>query len=232
MNEICGPLDGMHFTFDDVKEGATVPPMHPNCRCCLSPWYTDDEPSGNRGARNPETGKWEDVPDMKYDDWKDIFVDKKTSLQEWKETLADKKTSLQEPIEKDWTPYDTILGGIDLEKYALLKTPSEISNFMAINTETTPPITKEEGWALHDYTVDSKKINMLARIESGRFRSTSTLSAADEAICKTFAALIDNAINKSVGEQTLGRHRHHRQHQRHRHHQRLFGHRRQQRHAP
>ena len=41
--ETCGPLDGMHFTFDDVKEGATVPPMHPNCRCCLSPWYDDKE---------------------------------------------------------------------------------------------------------------------------------------------------------------------------------------------
>ena len=81
--ETCGPLDGIHFTFDDVKEGATVPPMHPNCRCCLSPWYTDDEPSGKRGARNPETGKWEDVPDMKYDDWKDIFVDKNKTLEEW-----------------------------------------------------------------------------------------------------------------------------------------------------
>ena len=94
--ETCGPLDGIHFTFDDVKEGATVPPMHPNCRCCLSPWYTDDEPSGNRGARNPETGKWEDVPDMKYDDWKDIFVDKNKTLEDWLAENAGKSAVVKE----------------------------------------------------------------------------------------------------------------------------------------
>ena len=104
--ETCGPLDGIHFTFDDVKEGATVPPMHPNCRCCLSPWYTDDEPSGNRGARNPETGKWEDVPDMKYDDWKDIFVDKNKTLEEWLSV----NSSLARGIGTD--AYNAVFGGI------------------------------------------------------------------------------------------------------------------------
>ena len=91
--------------------------MHPNCRCCLSPWYTDDEPSGNRGARNPETGKWEDVPDMKYDDWKDIFVDKNKTLEEWMsgrtEAQADAKGKMQ--VVKDEN--STLAQGLGKDNY-------------------------------------------------------------------------------------------------------------------
>ena len=118
----CGPLDGIHFIFEDMKEGATVPPMHPNCRCCLSPWYRDedgDEPltPGTRGARNPETGKWEDVPDMKYDDWKDIFVDKNKTLEEWMsgrtEAQADAKGKMQ--VVKDEN--STLAQGLGKDNY-------------------------------------------------------------------------------------------------------------------
>lgn len=82
----CGPLDGKIYKFDEANPGQTVPPVHPNCRCTLAPWYGDglsDNENKKRTARDPITGKSVDVPDMVYEDWKKIFVDKTKKLADW-----------------------------------------------------------------------------------------------------------------------------------------------------
>ena len=71
---ICGEFDGEHSPIIDFEPGVTAPPFHPWCRCCTAPYFSDDE--GERFARG-EDGEGYYIPqDMKYQDWKDKFVDK------------------------------------------------------------------------------------------------------------------------------------------------------------
>ena len=62
-----------------------MPPLHPHCRSTIvGSLKGDSTPKGNRAARD-EAGKYIRVPaDMKYEDWKNIFIDKKKGLTEWR----------------------------------------------------------------------------------------------------------------------------------------------------
>jgi len=43
-----------------------------NCRCTLRAVFDDVKTSGNRRARNLQTGEWEEVPQMTYREWAEI----------------------------------------------------------------------------------------------------------------------------------------------------------------
>lgn len=71
--EECGHLDGVHLPMSQYKVNETAPPFHVNCRCCTAPYFANDE--GERIARN-ENGESYYVPsNMKYDEWKQKYVD-------------------------------------------------------------------------------------------------------------------------------------------------------------
>nr|WP_150959349.1 minor capsid protein [Aneurinibacillus sp. XH2] len=38
---ICGGLDGHVFTFAEKETGVNIPPVHPNCRCTIVPYFDD-----------------------------------------------------------------------------------------------------------------------------------------------------------------------------------------------
>lgn len=85
MCEDCASWHGQHFPRKDFKIGVNAPPFHPNCYCVTVPYFDDMAGIGERWMRNPETGKGEWIPsDMSYRDWKDIYVDKKYTLDDWK----------------------------------------------------------------------------------------------------------------------------------------------------
>lgn len=69
--ETCGHLDGKVFAVKDREEGVNYPVMHAHCRCTTAPWYEElaDE-STPRWARDPETGKGEQVPSQSFDEWR------------------------------------------------------------------------------------------------------------------------------------------------------------------
>ena len=81
--EICESLDGKVFAFRDKAPGVNFPPIHPNCRCTVSPRvagdFTGDRMGGpgeygewleknvkddiieDKGQRAGDSGKWDDV---------------------------------------------------------------------------------------------------------------------------------------------------------------------------
>ena len=67
---------------DEYLPGSTAPPRHPNCRSTIagSRYGPDKTKAGTRAARN-DAGKTVYVPaDMKYEDWKAVYVNKSKTL--------------------------------------------------------------------------------------------------------------------------------------------------------
>lgn len=84
---VCQSHDGDVFPVEEAMPGKNMPPLHPHCRSvisgCLKGEYKPQ--TGTRIARD-ENGKNVFVPSyMKYNDWKDVFVDQKQSLESWTE---------------------------------------------------------------------------------------------------------------------------------------------------
>lgn len=73
--DICGDMNGKHFSMDNFRAGETAPPFHPWCRCCTAPYFADMAGVGERWRRNPDTGEGELIPaDTPFEDWKKKFV--------------------------------------------------------------------------------------------------------------------------------------------------------------
>jgi SPP1 gp7 family putative phage head morphogenesis protein len=72
----CGELDGKVFELKDATPGVTAPPMHPNCRCTLVPYFEDE--TSDRWMRDPDTQKGRMVRQIDFPTWKEAFVDDKT----------------------------------------------------------------------------------------------------------------------------------------------------------
>ena len=82
---VCQSHDGDVFPVEEAMPGKNMPPLHPHCRSvisgCLKGEYKPQ--TGTRIARD-ENGKNVFVPaNMKYDDWRAVYVDKKLTLEEW-----------------------------------------------------------------------------------------------------------------------------------------------------
>lgn len=67
----CRKLDGKRFKVSEQQPGTNCPPMHPWCRSTTICDITDEELAQmKRRARNPVTGKNEEVPaNMTYEQW-------------------------------------------------------------------------------------------------------------------------------------------------------------------
>ena len=69
----CGDMDGNHMPRSEVHAGTTAPPFHPNCRCVIVPYFGDEEETGKRVTRDPETGKSKIVENMTFKEWKEKY---------------------------------------------------------------------------------------------------------------------------------------------------------------
>lgn len=74
--DTCGELDEKVFDRKDAIPGVTAPPMHPNCRCTLIPYFEDE--TSDRWMRDPDTQKGKMVRAVDFPAWKKAFVDDKT----------------------------------------------------------------------------------------------------------------------------------------------------------
>lgn len=102
-SEVCQEMDGKVFDMADFQAGVTAPPFHVWCRSCTAPYFEDNN-DGTRVARGAD-GKIYQVPtSMKYEDWKNSFVDggsKKNltpivDVEDLKKQLADKEHELRD----------------------------------------------------------------------------------------------------------------------------------------
>lgn len=74
-SEICRYMDGKIFDVKDLQIGVNQPPLHPNCRSVLSPYF-EDMKIKERAARD-ENGKTIYVDgNMTYDEWHKKYVEK------------------------------------------------------------------------------------------------------------------------------------------------------------
>lgn len=75
-SEICQELDGKVFTVNQKEDGVNYPPLHPNCRSSTTPYFDDEDYSGNsRIARNIDgknvlTDRWID-----YKTWYKEYIE-------------------------------------------------------------------------------------------------------------------------------------------------------------
>ena len=91
MCDFCGEMNGQHFPESKRKIGENAPPFHPWCRCTTAPYFEDLKGVGERWMRDPETGKGGSVPaDMTYQEWKEIYVDKTSTMEDWEAKHVDK----------------------------------------------------------------------------------------------------------------------------------------------
>ena len=75
-SDICQSLDGKVFPMSEYAIGVTAPPFHVWCRTTTVPYFDDEFELGSERTARDEDGKTYYVPsDMKYEDWKNTFVD-------------------------------------------------------------------------------------------------------------------------------------------------------------
>ena len=75
-SDICQSLDGKVFPMSEYAIGVTAPPFHVWCRTTTVPFFDDEFELGSERTARDEDGKTYYVPsDMKYEDWKNTFVD-------------------------------------------------------------------------------------------------------------------------------------------------------------
>lgn len=70
----CGGLDGKVFTLKEVAAGMTAPPMHPNCRCTLVPYFEDEK--GRRWMKDPETFEKKTIKNTTFEEWSKKHIEK------------------------------------------------------------------------------------------------------------------------------------------------------------
>lgn len=81
----CRHMDGKVLPMSEYKPGVTAPPFHVRCRSTTVPYFDDEFTLVEERAARDENGNYYTVPaQMKYEDWKDIFVDKTKTYSDWK----------------------------------------------------------------------------------------------------------------------------------------------------
>ena len=79
---ICRSMDGEIFKVSDFKIGVTAPPFHPYCRTTTVPYNAKNEAIFGdvmtRAARDNERDYYLVPMSMKYQEWYDTYVDKKS----------------------------------------------------------------------------------------------------------------------------------------------------------
>ena len=79
-SDICQEMDGKVFKMSEYEEGVTAPPFHVNCRSCTAPYFDDEFTKDEQRIARDEDGNTYYVPEeIKYKDWKKIYVDNKLS---------------------------------------------------------------------------------------------------------------------------------------------------------
>lgn len=75
-SETCRHMDGKVLPMREYKPGITAPPFHARCRSTTVPYFDDEFTEGEQRAAKDAEGKYYTVPaKMKYEEWKEAFVD-------------------------------------------------------------------------------------------------------------------------------------------------------------
>lgn len=104
-SDICREQDGKIYSVKEAVTGVNSPPFHWFCRTTTIPYFEEDI-SGKRVARNPETDKNYRVPeDMKYPEWYEKYVANNP-----KSLIEEKKLKNRYSDKKQYKKYKEVLG--------------------------------------------------------------------------------------------------------------------------
>ena len=104
--KICGKHDGDIVEVDKAQAGKNVPPFHPQCRCTTVPYIKDYKGTrvdmskegityGTNSLGNKVIAGRRKVPsEMKFEEWKSIYLDKSMSYEEWLEMRKPKQDTI------------------------------------------------------------------------------------------------------------------------------------------
>lgn len=82
----CREHDGHTYSIDEFSPGTTAPPLHPHCRSTIvGSLKGDSTAKGERIARDVKGRNIRVPADMAYNDWYDIYINKKVSYEQWKQ---------------------------------------------------------------------------------------------------------------------------------------------------
>lgn len=107
-SEICAEMDGKKFKVSEGIPGDNVPPLHPNCRSTIVPYFKEYEPE-TRLYRNPRTGKNEYTYHQSYERWREDWAEELSATgrrTDW--SLIDKTARVAEK-EIRGKKYETLL---------------------------------------------------------------------------------------------------------------------------
>ncbi len=108
-SEICQEMDGKIFNVKDGIPGDNVPPLHPNCRSTIVPYFKGYEPE-TRLYRDPVTGKNEYTYNVSYKEWRKDHEDalSPTGRRTVWELIGKTRNSAESIIRKN-KEYETLL---------------------------------------------------------------------------------------------------------------------------
>lgn len=127
---VCQDMDGKIIATSDIIIGENAPPLHPNCRSVMSPYFEGNRKG--RAARDAD-GKYITVPgDMTYHEWYDQFVkgtpaDKKKNKRKPK-TAADKNKPLKQKVDEIKLDLDAKYDDLNTQKVELQSKNTELKN--------------------------------------------------------------------------------------------------------
>lgn len=74
-SEVCRSMDGKVFRLSEKEVGINYPPLHPNCRSTVVPYFDDEDDPGQRAARTAEGEVYYVPGDMTYREWYKRYVE-------------------------------------------------------------------------------------------------------------------------------------------------------------
>lgn len=104
-SDICQDFDGRVFDMKDYQPGVTASPFHVHCRSTQVPYFNDEFTEGEVRAATDKNGKTYFIPaNMKYPEWKKVFVDggSKKDLKLATEPLEKNGKSSKMELQKDY----------------------------------------------------------------------------------------------------------------------------------
>lgn len=216
-SEICAEMDGKIFDVKDGMPGDNVPPLHPNCRSTIVPYFEGYEPT-TRMARNPATGKNYYAYKMTYNDWRQGYIDAvvnnvKTGVMVGDKVLTDYGVnfdskslwgvdgkiikSYSEQLEKLMSEYETVKDWSYEQRKVGLKINGSDRRTRAIAwcNRLNPTITLNT-----KYHFNKQKIMKTVKkgIKSGHFMPSKTLS--NYVINHEFGHYVENCLMAKTGK--------------------------------
>lgn len=85
----CRSHDGHVYPIDEASPGENMPPLHARCRSTIcASLGAEDSHGGRRIARNEDGKKFRVPTEMRYGEWKAVYIDKSKTWEEWAKEIG------------------------------------------------------------------------------------------------------------------------------------------------